>query len=114
MRTVQSQTSPYEIIDVILIRYISLLTKLSLDANEIAKNILHQVVMNEISKQISLMSDNIDRINELCPFKNNMTIIVLTGAPWLDDAKIAYFIRNFNLWSSKSPEGNSFSDTLHD
>jgi hypothetical protein len=47
------QTSPYEVIDVIFIRYMSLLTRLSFLGNDIGKNILHQIVMNKISDQIS-------------------------------------------------------------
>lgn len=59
------QTSPHEIIDIILIRYISLLTKLSIDGNDTARNILHQIVMNEISNQISLMGDKADKLSDM-------------------------------------------------
>ena len=46
---------PHEIINVILIRYLSLLTKLSINGNEIAKHLLYQIVMNEISHFFSLL-----------------------------------------------------------
>src|SRR5215211_3179634 len=47
--------SPHQIINTILIRFISLLSKLSLDnnSNEIAIDILNRIVMNSISQQFT-------------------------------------------------------------
>jgi hypothetical protein len=56
LKPMLGQSSPTHVIDIILLRYISLLSKLIVDNNnEYAKPVLNQIVMDEISHQFSVI-----------------------------------------------------------